>query len=330
MMTQNDISSALQVRVNRLQKDANRLFALGNIREHCQTAIKMFHEDMQPSPFTPWGAMLRDNREYRFALSLTLTYTSTKDEIVQLVRGCQEEYLLQEVEEERERQIEDFARMKIASRWYQMKDDDLAWRVFAQNIPYGEKDREEEIHQFFETLDRICILTDILMGHAEEYGIDVDYSKYVTPQEDEIVVKYTPTSNRQAILDQLLALVDKGDWKHNEIADRVKQMLRMVLGLGEIPLAGKEVELSEKLWNLLESGRGERLRVTWQNMIGYYDDRHLLKQKSAPTLNTDFFGDKDGSDNINKGRPSRDNMSSGFREVLPLLDAYVPKLDKKA
>jgi hypothetical protein len=55
-----------------------------------------------------------------------------------------------------------------------------------------------------------------------------------------------------------------------------------------------------------------------------------LKQKSAPALNVDFFGDKDGSDNINKGRPSRDNMSSGFREVLPLLDAYVPKLDKKA
>ena len=98
MLIQNDISSALQVRVNRLQKDANRLFALENIREHCQTAIKMFHEDMQPSPFTPWGAMLRDNREYRFALSLTLTYTSTKGEIVQLVRGCQEEYLLQEVE----------------------------------------------------------------------------------------------------------------------------------------------------------------------------------------------------------------------------------------
>jgi hypothetical protein len=175
MMTQNDISPFLQARVDRLLNNADRLFALGNIREHCQTAIKMFHEDMQPSPFTPWGTMLRDNREYRFALSLTLTYTSTKDEIIQLVRGCQEEYLLQEVEEERERQIEDFARMKIASRWYQMKDDDLAWRVFAQNIPYGEKDREEDIRQFFEVLDRICILTDILMGHAAEYGLNVEY-----------------------------------------------------------------------------------------------------------------------------------------------------------
>ena len=177
----------LQARVDRLLNNADRLFALGNIREHCQTAIKMFHEDMQPSPFTPWGAMLRDNREYRFALSLTLTYTSTKDEIIQLVRGCQEEYLLQEVEEERERQIEDFARMKIASRWYQMKDDDHAWRVFSQNIPYGETGREEDIRQFFETLDRICILTDILMGHAAEYGLKVDYEdKYGGREQDDL------------------------------------------------------------------------------------------------------------------------------------------------
>ena len=175
MLIQNDISPVLQARIDRLLNHADSLFALGNIRERCQAAIKVFHEDKQPSPFATWGAMLRDNQEYRFALSLTLTYTSTKDEIIQLVKGCQEEYLLQEVKEERERQIEDFARMKIASRWYQMKDDDLAWRVFSQNIPYGEKDREEEIRLFFEKLDRICILTDILMGHAVEYGSNVEY-----------------------------------------------------------------------------------------------------------------------------------------------------------
>jgi hypothetical protein len=148
-----------------------------------------------------------------------------------------------------------------------------------------------------------------------------------TPQQ---IVNITLSSERQSILDQLLDLADKGDWVNSITSENVKAMLKTVLGLGEKPLTGKEMKLSEKLWNLLESGRGERLKVTWQNMVGYYDDRHLLKQKSAPTLNTDFFGDKDGSDNINKGRPSRDNMSSGFREVLPLLDAYVPKLNKKA
>ena len=206
MMTQNDISPFLQARVDRLLNNADRLFALGNIREHCQTAIKMFHEDMQPSPFTPWGTMLRDNREYRFALSLTLTYTSTKGEIVQLVRGCQEEYLLQEVEEERERQIEDFARMKIASRWYQMKDDDLAWRVFAQNIPYGEKDREDDIRQFFEVLDRICILTDILMGHAAEYGLNVEYEHMAGSPEALSAVQEEPHQNK--VVDAIHELTD--------------------------------------------------------------------------------------------------------------------------
>ena len=42
-----------------------------------------------------------------------------------------------------------------------------------------------------------------------------------------------------------------------------------------------------------------------------------------------FFGNDDGYTNIDKGRPSRNNMSNGFRDVLPLLDAYVAKLDKK-
>ena len=144
------------------------------------------------------------------------------------------------------------------------------------------------------------------------------------------VTSITLTPGRQSILEQLLDYADKGDWVSEVTSENVKTMLKMVLGLGDSPLTGKEAEMSETLWKLLESGRGERLRVTWQNMIGYYDDRHLLKQKSAPALNIDFFGDKDGSDNINKGRPSRDNMSSGFREVLPLLDAYVPKLNKKA
>ena len=59
MMTQNDISSALQVRVNRLQKDANRLFALGNIRGQCQQELIAFYMAQQPSPYANWGEQLR-------------------------------------------------------------------------------------------------------------------------------------------------------------------------------------------------------------------------------------------------------------------------------
>ena len=224
-MTLTGISPALQARVDRLLINADSLFALGTVRERCQTAIKVFHEDKQPSPFAPWGAMLRDNREYRFALSLTLTYTSTKDEILQWAKGCQEEYLLQEVEEERKRQIEDFARMKIASRWYQMKDDDHAWRVFSQNIPYGETGREEDIRQFFEVLDRICILTDILTGHAEEYGLDVEYEHMA--ESPEAPVEVQEDLHKDNVVDAIHELTDVV--KESLKAPKVQNILNLEL-----------------------------------------------------------------------------------------------------
>ena len=109
-------------------------------------------------------------------------------------------------------------------------------------------------------------------------------------------------------------------------SEDVKAMLKIVLGQGETPLSVKETEQSETLWHLLESGRGDRVKIVWQNLVGYFDHKHLLKIKSAPALNMDFFGNKTGADNINKGRPSRGNMPTGFYDIIPLLDAYVPKV----
>lgn len=133
--------------------------------------------------------------------------------------------------------------------------------------------------------------------------------------------------NRQAILDQLQDLTDRGDWVNSITSENIKTMLKAVLGIGE-GLSPTNIQLSEVLWHLLESGRGDRVKTVWQNMVGYLDDRKLFRQKGSPALNKDFFGDDKGYTNIDKGRPSRENMSSGFREVLPLLDAYVPKSDK--
>lgn len=261
---------------------------------------------------------------------LFMSYQTSLDEIKSIIEDYPAEICLAKLTDVRSELIEEFKKNKLGKHWYEcVKSQNGLEKVGRFLINHRNTISEEEEERFFYLLDEICIITDILKGNAAKYWLNVEYNICVSPQKDNNAVKNTLTSNRQSIYNQLLALVDKGDWKCDEIGDGVKQMLRTILGLGETLLSSKEAELSEKLWNLLESGRGERLRVTWQNMIGYYDDRHLLKQKSAPTLNTDFFGDKEGSDNINKGRPSRDNMSSGFREVLPLLDAYVPKSDKK-
>lgn len=325
MMTQNGISPALQARIDRLLNNADCFFSLGNIRKQCQQTLVAFYTSHQPSPYANWGEQLSNNVVLRFALTLTMTYLSTKNEIVKWANGCADEYLLDEVMGWRQNLIEDFTQKKLASRWYQMKDDNLWWRKFAYNIPFNDADREEEIESFFILLDKICILTDILQGHAEEYGIDVDYSNFISSQEDETEVKDTLTSNRQGILNQLLTLVGKGDWRYDEIEGKVKQMLQTVLGQGGNPLSDDEEELSETLWHLLESGRGDRVKIVWQNMVGYLDDRKLFRLKGSPALNKDFFGDDKGYTNIDKGRPSRGLMTADFEHIIPLLDAYCPE-----
>ena len=134
---------------------------------------------------------------------------------------------------------------------------------------------------------------------------------------------------RQSILDQLLNLADKGDWVNGITSEDVKAMLKKVLGQSETPLSNNEVKQSETLWRLLESGRGDRVKIVWQNMVGYLDDKKLLRLKGSPALNKDFFGDDKGYTNIDKGRPSKGLMTADFESVIPLLDAYVPKSDKK-
>lgn len=140
------------------------------------------------------------------------------------------------------------------------------------------------------------------------------------------------SASRQTILSQLLDLTDKGDWIKDYIGEQVKAMMKTVLGQGDTLLKDNEAELSKKLWKLLENGRGDRVAIVWQNIVGYLDEKGLFYLKGSPALNKDFFGNEKNYSNIDKGRPrNQDNgMSSGFREILPLLDAYLPRVDKKA
>lgn len=141
---------------------------------------------------------------------------------------------------------------------------------------------------------------------------------------EETNVSTSHSESRKRILQELCDLADKGDWARGVSSSDVKAMLVNVLGFGEV-LEDKNAEMSGMLWQLLENGRGDRVKIVWQNMVGYLDDRKTLKLKGGPALNKDFFGTEESYSNIDKGRPSRENCSSGFREVIPLLDSYVPK-----
>lgn len=133
---------------------------------------------------------------------------------------------------------------------------------------------------------------------------------------------------RKAILDELLALADKGDWAKGVTAEDIKQMVRIVLGFGETKLNDEEDELSKKLWQLFQGSKPGllgRVRIGWENLVGFMLDKKLLKEKSAPLIDVDFFGDKKGSANINKGK-NRNNQS--FNNIVPLLEKYCPQQNK--
>ena len=170
-------------------------------------------------------------------------------------------------------------------------------------------------------------VTDETLRQDPENTCDNENRPSTGSANDYKVMLSTP---RQSILDQLLNLADKGDWVNGVTSEDVKAMLKKVLGQSETPLSNNEVKQSETLWRLVESGRGDRVKIVWQNMVGYMDDKKLFKLKGSPALNKDFFGDDKGYTNIDKGRPSKGLMTADFESVIPLLDAYVPKLDKKA
>ena len=176
------------------------------------------------------------------------------------------------------------------------------------------------ISAFFNNEAEDAVIVGEEKSSDKENRQDLSVDRNSCPNDNDIILSV----NRQAILDQLSDLTDKGDWVNGITSENVKAMLKAVLDVGE-NLSAKEAELSKVLWRLLENGRGDRVKVIWQNLVGYLDDKKLFRQKGSPALNKDFFGDDKGYTNIDKGRPSKGLMTADFESIMPLLDAYCPK-----
>lgn len=131
------------------------------------------------------------------------------------------------------------------------------------------------------------------------------------------------SDSRKVILREILRLVGKGDWIAPASVEGIRLMMKTVLGAAPGVLTTEDALLSATLWKLLEQGKGDRVKVTMQNLIGYFISRKMLSEGS-PAQNKAFFGNDEGYSNIDKGI-NENEMSNGFKAVLPLLDKYVPK-----
>ena len=138
---------------------------------------------------------------------------------------------------------------------------------------------------------------------AAESGAGAAVESEASPKE---VVELSP--QRHSMLGRLLELAGRGDWHQPASVEFIGGLLE---GLAR----------RDEFWHLLEQGRGDRVRVTWQNLVGYFAERGFLPAGlGSPALNKMFFGQSaDDYQNIDKGR-RRDSMSAGFRALLPLID----------
>lgn len=138
---------------------------------------------------------------------------------------------------------------------------------------------------------------------------------------------YALTESRKDIVRKLDVLIDKGCWVSFVQPEVVKAFMRQVLGIGTQQLTPDQEQMSKKLWTLFEKRKGgDAIRVTWQNMIGYFDSKGLFDSRGgSPNLNKVFFDTKDNYSNIDKGRLDSKDMLSNFKDIIPLLEQFCPQ-----
>ena len=118
-----------------------------------------------------------DNGPSSFVYRLFMTYQSSLPDIVNLINGTAPQALENKLTQLRKDLMDDFCdsgKSKLGSEWMQnmVKPEHIKfmdYHLLNDRATIGEEDER----QFFYTLDKICIITDILNGNARKYGLDV-------------------------------------------------------------------------------------------------------------------------------------------------------------
>lgn len=206
------LTSAMQNRIEMMLENADQLFSLGWLRKRLW---KEFQEAVKNMPATEYGdyrKLLQGSMAGRFMMKYLSTYKYSFNSIKRAVDNAYNGIdVLKELEKEREDLIQEFACMQQSRTWEQVNKKDDSWLKFARRMPLDNDNLEHENNRFFQLLDRISIITDILRGDDEEYGLTIDYDGY-TPTNYKKKKELTDELLFEAIEKCSVHIISKSSW----------------------------------------------------------------------------------------------------------------------
>ncbi len=166
------LSPRSQARLQHYEQADSMLLQLGKLRQRCVDYLKKEVGKLSSQPYD--DHLQLGSPVFRFAWQLVSTYRSTLPAIARDVSGCTPKILYRELFNTRRAHLVSFICSQLSRRWDIVEDDDKSWRTFANNIPFDDPQRSQEVSDFFRLLDTITITTDIMQGQGEAYGIDME------------------------------------------------------------------------------------------------------------------------------------------------------------
>ena len=130
-------------------------------------------------------------------------------------------------------------------------------------------------------------------------------------------------SARQSKLDEIISILQKGNWKQPATADNVELLLNTVFGKDVSLLDEGDTTECEKMWAFAERGGGDRNIIVPAKLAGFFRSENLIIG-GPKAISDDLFGKNNNQVNfINKGQPG---CSNDFDAVIPFLKKYIDKI----
>lgn len=170
-------SRAMQHRMDMMLQNADTLFSLGWLRKRLWKEFSRLIGEVPATEYGNYSHVLQGSFESCFMWEFLSACQKSVADLKRIIENAYDSQdPLRELLEDREELIREFACMPLSRTWECVKDDDQSWRSFARRLPFDDPGKREGFARFFEILDRISVITDIVCHRAHKYGLNVDYS----------------------------------------------------------------------------------------------------------------------------------------------------------